>query len=114
MSALTLPTETPTRAMLRVFGATALALGLLLAAGAAQAQTGCSNHEAISEALASGYGEKPVAGGLSTAGDLIQIFATADGETWTLVRVRPDGTSCVIGAGRFWHVPTPPPSGPEA
>jgi hypothetical protein len=114
MSALSLPTETPAHAIVRVLGTTALALGLVLAAGMAQAQTACSTHAAISETLAAGYGESPVAGGLSISGDLVQVFATADGETWTLVRVRPDGTSCVIGAGRFWHVPTLPPTGPEA
>ena len=111
----TMITEMPRTAMLRVFGASALALGLLLAANAAVAQEPrCAIHDDISRVLEQHHAEVPVALGLSSAGKLVQVFSTEDGATWTLVLTRPDGLSCIVAAGRHWEMAAPDRLGPEA
>lgn len=108
-------TETPATAVLRVFAGSAVALGVLLAAKAAVAEEPrCTTHEKITRQLEQRYAEVPVSLGLSSAGKLVQVFSTEDGATWTLVLTQPDGTSCVVGAGRYWQTATPKPLGPEA
>lgn len=107
--------ETPLTAALRVFGASAVALGLLLAAKAATAeQVPCSTHTNIIEQLERRHSEVPVSLGLSTAGKLVQVFSTADGATWTIVLTQPDGTSCVVAAGEHWQTWPPKSLDPEA
>lgn len=111
----TITAETPRTAMLRVFGASALALGLLLAAKAAVAEDArCTTHGALTEQLEQRFAEVPVALGLSSTGKVVQVFSAEGGATWTLVLIRPDGTSCIIAAGRYWQTATPAPLGPEA
>jgi len=107
--------ETPGSAVLRAFGASAVALGMLLAAKAAVAEEPrCTTYDEITRQLEQRYAEVPVSLGLSSAGKLVQVFSTEDGATWTLVLTQPDGTSCVVGAGRYWQTATPRNLGPEA
>jgi hypothetical protein len=107
--------KAPGTAALRVCGASAVALGMLLAAKAAVAEEPrCTTHDEITRQLEQRYAEVPVSLGLSSAGKLVQVFSTEDGATWTLVLTQPDGTSCVVGAGRYWQTATPRNLGPEA
>ena len=58
--------------------------------------------------LADDYSETPVAHGLTNANDrLIELFASKDGETWTLIITYPDGQSCFITAGHNWRMTMP-------
>lgn len=106
--------ETPGAAMLRVFAASLLALALLLGANAARAEPACASHEAVSKQLEQRHAEVPIAMGLANNGKLIQVFASADGVSWTVVLTEPDGTSCVAASGRYWQPVTPKALGPEA
>lgn len=55
------------------------------------------------EELAEGYSEAPIAHGLANANDrLIELFASENGETWTLIITFPNGQSCLITAGHNW------------
>jgi hypothetical protein len=115
----TLTLETPARARLRVLGATGVALALLLGANAALAQSAspevCASHEVMSEQLEQRFAEAPVALGLTGGGRMVvQVFASADGATWTVVLTSADGKSCIAAAGRDWHSLPPKPLGPEA
>ena len=111
----TLTAETPGTAVLRVFGGTFLALGLLLACKAAVAEEPrCTTQSEITKQLEERYGEVPVSLGLSSAGKLVQVFSTEDGATWTLVFTQPDGLSCVVATGRYWQMATQKTLGPEA
>ena len=87
----------------RVLGAMSLMLALLLGAGSTHAASACTSDETMSKPLERRYAETPIAGGLSQSGKLLQVFSTKDGETWTVVLVRPDGVSCIVAAGRFWQ-----------
>jgi hypothetical protein len=111
--------ETPALARLRVLGATGLALALLLGAHAALAQgappTACASHETMSAQLAQRFAEVPVALGLTGGGRMVvQLFASADGATWTVVLTSPDGKSCIAAAGRDWQSLPAKPLDPEA
>lgn len=106
--------ETPGTLVLRVFGAGLLALTLLLAASAARAEPACASHEAVSKQLEQRHAEVPIAMGLANSGKLVQVFASADGVSWTVVLTEPDGTSCIAAAGRYWQPVTAKALGPEA
>ena len=81
----------------------------------AAAQSGfCLKHNKLAEALDGRYSEKPIAAGLDSAGKLLEIFATVDGATWTMVMTSPEGTSCVIAAGEKWLSQHRPRNEPEA
>ena len=80
----------------------------------AYAQTAgvCGAHEAIVEGLSTVYQQTPVAMGVIVDGRLIEVFARADGSTWTIVVTTPDGRACVTGTGENWRnteltAPTP-------
>jgi hypothetical protein len=56
----------------------------------------------ISSLLGDRYQESRVAGGLSSNGRLIEIFASGDGATWTMIATTPEGQSCVVASGEAW------------
>ncbi len=52
--------------------------------------------------LAARYTEAPTGLGLTSTGAVLELFATADGATWTLVITLPNGMSRVIATGESW------------
>jgi hypothetical protein len=89
-----------------------LAFGLLPSAAHAQpAATGphplCAAYREVQRQLAAGYGEAPVAVGLRSNGELLQVFASSESGTWTIVSTTPQGTACILAAGRHWELPRP-------
>ncbi len=52
--------------------------------------------------LDSRFSESQVAIGLATNGQLLEVFSTGDGSTWTIVITKPDGMSCVLTTGEGW------------
>ena len=53
------------------------------------------------------HDEAPVALGLASNGNLMEVFASGLGETWTLVMSMPNGISCVVAAGESWTPGSP-------
>jgi hypothetical protein len=106
--------ETLRAAIVPVSGAIFLGLSVLLYANAALAAPVCASDEAVSKELESRYGEVPVARGLASDGKLLQVFASEDGISWTVVLTRPDGVSCIAATGRFWQTVAEKKLGPEA
>lgn len=92
-------------ALARSIGAAILTLMILLAVwqatrpAPAAAQPPCGAHAEIAKQLGDRFAERPIATGLSSEGAVMQVFASRDGLTWTLVATRPDGTSCLIVSG---------------
>lgn len=96
----------------RSFGAVGLALTLMMAAvttsSPANAQTVCLSHAELVKQLSTKYAEEPMGIGLASDGTVMQLFTSKDGNTWTLVRTLPDGTSCMMAGGEAWaDAPTP-------
>jgi hypothetical protein len=84
---------------------------VFLCSGAAQAAPLCDDREALISQLRDRWGEAPVALGLTGAGRLLEVLATADGATWTIIATRPDGRACVLDAGTDWQRRSPRPQG---
>ncbi len=101
--------------VLRSLGATALAVALVVGFRAtASAQSVCTTHAEVIEQLGNRHSEAPVAIGLSGSGGVIEVFATSDGSTWTIIITMPDGTSCMMAAGEAWETLPAPVRGPKA
>ncbi len=74
--------ESPKIAMLRILGATMLALVLLLGVqSSASAQSACASHEEVAKQLGSAYSEARVAIGLASNGGVVEVFSTDDGSS---------------------------------
>lgn len=101
------------RTTLTVF---ALAATLALPAGA---QTGnprmpCYNAIEVAKQLSAKYDEAPVAFGMQSNGNLLQVYSSAEKGTWTVVSTTPSGMSCIVAAGKHWEQLPPQLEGPEA
>jgi hypothetical protein len=70
---------------------------------AGQQMQGCENHEQIVVRLATKFHEERAELGVNQYGWLIELFESANGETWTLVATRPSGPACVFGVGGNWQ-----------
>lgn len=85
--------------------AAALLTSATIAAHAQDAQPGrppCAPQAEITKGLGQRYGEIPAAAGLLGDGTMLQVYATPDGRTFTLVVAKPDGSACVVSAGQSW------------
>ncbi len=84
-----------------------LAVMVLLSSHQAMAQSaveqpyGLSRDEIVAE-LDARYEEAPVAGGITANGTILEVFASPDGRSWTIIVTRPDGMSSVIAEGEGW------------
>jgi hypothetical protein len=92
-----------------------LCFALLPPAAPASAQEACAPRGYVVQELAEKFGERQVAIGLATGGQVMEIFASPTQE-WTLVATYPDGTSCVVAAGTHLTLapaqPVSPPRDP--
>ena len=87
---------------MRHLTATAL-VAVFLWAGATHAAPLCDDRDALLAQLRERWGEAPMAIGLTGGGRLLEVLASADGATWTIIATRPDGRSCVLDAGTDWQ-----------
>jgi hypothetical protein len=71
----------------------------------------CSPYESVRRALFEQHGESAVGAGHDDRDVVVQLFATSDGATWTLVIVRPDGIACLVASGQEWRRIAGPPLG---
>ncbi len=100
--------ERPGRALARLIAVIAIAnlllIGAALISRPAPAQTTDPGlpRPALVELLGDSYAEEPVAFGLGEFGGLIEVFASADGATWTMVLSMPNGLSYVVTTGEAW------------
>ncbi len=98
----------PSGALARIIVAIAITSLLLLGAALisrpalAQSADAGLPRAALVELLGDGYAEVPVAFGLAENGGLIEVFANADGATWTMLLSMPYGLSYVVATGEAW------------
>jgi hypothetical protein len=74
-----------------------------LAAQANGVRMPCHNAAEIAKQLSSKYEEAPVAFGLQSNGNLLQVYASTQKDTWTVVSTTPNGMSCIVAAGKKWE-----------
>ena len=63
----------------------------------------CHNATEIAKQLSSRYSEAPVAFGLQSNGNLLQVYSSEEKGTWTVVSTTPAGVSCIVAAGKRWE-----------
>ena len=68
----------------------------------AHAQVNCDLRKSLLAKLDTGYDEHPVASGLASSGNLIEIL-TSSGGTWTILITNPNGITCIAAVGEDWQ-----------
>lgn len=110
------PTESKSHRVKIATKTTILALGAIMAGASllSQADAGdaanslaktildCDSRPAVIADLEKGYSEKPAAMGVTTVGTVMELWTSANGDTWTLIVTLTNGRSCVVGAGDNW------------
>jgi hypothetical protein len=86
-----------------IAGATLFGAALLAPAAVALNPDLCASREEVVKLLADNFDETPVAGGLSNAGLVVEVFASPDRNSWTMVMKAPTGMTCIIGSGEGWN-----------
>lgn len=76
---------------------------LILATQAGWAEPGCAPRAKVLEALAQTFGETRRSIGLVANAQVMEVFASAETGTWTLIFTRPDGLACVIASGKAYE-----------
>lgn len=87
-----------------------IAFAVIIAfSGPLSAQQASGDRATLVKELTQRYAEVPVSIGLTSTGGMIEVFASKDGSTWTMLLTTPDGQSRVIGDGESWFsVPEKP------
>ena len=70
---------------------------------AAAASQNCAARELVVDRLESGYGEAFAGGGLQDSTRILEVWASEEEGTWTILMTRADGTSCVVASGTDWR-----------
>ena len=85
---------------------------LCLSAVDARAQPTCGARDVLLKALAKDFQEQPIGIGLSSNGAVLELLASPEGTTWTLMATQPSGSTCLIGSGEAW-IPLKPKTAAE-
>ncbi|MFW5654346.1 MAG: hypothetical protein ACOCYW_01695 [Roseicyclus sp.] len=99
---------------LRTVVAAAFTMALAAAAAApasAQGQSMCADRAQVVGMLASRYGESVRGMGLANQNRVIEIFASDETGTWTITITMPNGTTCLMAAGRHFETVAALPQG---
>lgn len=87
-------------------GALAMATVLTVAtARTAQAQQtrNCGPRELVVTRLAEGYGETRQSMGLGANNAVIEVFASDESGSWTILVTSPNGTTCLVASGQAFE-----------
>lgn len=76
----------------------AMTIGMAVIASGVQARN-CALRDKVVERLETRYSEQLVARGLQSRNALMELFASAESGTFTVLITNPQGVSCVVGAG---------------
>lgn len=72
----------------------------------------CAEYAGVAEHLADKWKEYPVVGGITGEGaGLVEVFASEDGATFTIVVHSPEGKACVVASGTDWGEVRQSPAG---
>ncbi len=74
-----------------------------LAVGAEAAAADCAPRPAVADYLLADHGERPVARGTASNGGVIEVFASGDRDSFTILITLEDGRSCMVAAGHDWR-----------
>lgn len=80
----------------------ALLFGMASTGPPALASNTCAPRDALVAQLEKSYGEILSARGLQGPNALIEVFASAESGSFTVLMSRPDGISCIVSTGTHW------------
>ncbi len=86
------------RTILTVLGAAFVALHAVPAG----AQTVCGERAKFLTHLDNTYSEHPVAIGLTSSGEVLEVLTSTSG-TWTFLVTNPSGRTCIVASGEGWE-----------
>ena len=75
----------------------------------------CAPRESFVKALSDKYHEEPIARAMTKRIDgqinVVEVFKSKNGETWTFLVTTAEGKTCIFGAGENWTDVEPEPAG---
>lgn len=81
-------------------------VGLVLAVPSTlHAQATCFDRDDLVAKLKKSYGENFAGGGLQNAESIVEIWFSEEQGTWTVLKTRADGKSCIMASGTNWRDP---------
>jgi hypothetical protein len=82
-----------------------LALATLVAANPATAQSPgpCAQRQHVIARLAAAYGETRQSIGLGANSQVVEVFASLETGTWTIIVTNPDGLTCLVASGQAYE-----------
>jgi len=87
-----------------------LIAGLLVAlvwASPSHAQNKCAPYDGVVKAAKEKFNESVASSGVASDGTRIEILATPDGSTWTLIVITGNGLACFVTEGVDWYNAAP-------
>jgi len=69
----------------------------------AQSAPNCGPRDAVVERLASGYGETRQSIGIGANNAVVEMYASTETGSWTLLVTLPSGMSCLVAAGQSFE-----------
>lgn len=75
---------------------------LITQAKAQTAPTACATRAPLVERLAERYSESRVGVGLQNASQMLEVYASPETGTWTILITWADGLSCIVATGTNW------------
>ena len=71
----------------------------------AAAEMACGSRDEIVAKLSDEFDEKRVGMGLGHDGQVVEVYASGDSGSWTMLVTFPTGQTCLYGAGEAWQAP---------
>ena len=69
----------------------------------AQSQRNCGPRDAVVQQLAEGYGETRQSIGIGSNNAVVEMFASADTGSWTILVTMPTGLTCLVASGQSFE-----------
>lgn len=74
----------------------------------------CLPLDRLRDELKTKFNESEVGGGIVSETAITLLFASPDGDTWTIAMLSPDGQACVVAGGSDWFHDRIPAKGERA
>lgn len=69
----------------------------------AQSQRNCGPRDAVVTKLAQGYGETRQSVGIGSNNAMVEVFASDETGSWTILVTMPNGLSCLVASGQSFE-----------
>ncbi len=69
----------------------------------AQTRTACAERTTVVKRLAEKYGETLQSLGLHQNNAVVEVYASDETGSWTILMTRPDGVACLMASGQMWE-----------